>query len=449
MKAKTYILLVLAFQTLQFLCAQKKRIDNPALGLPFNQENWNIIDKKGAEQPIDTLIYDGKKALHLPLGHTAYLKNRKFRNFEMEFDVIGFVMPGVGFRGLDGNNYELVYFRVNSNNKKDAIQYLPIFNGSLPWQLYNYPKYEAMATFEERKEGTLSLSFQKYLRQGPINDSLKLGIQDLGIEFSNKAQLQSIDDITWGIGDIEQLKGCFLRKAPAGWELWNPYVWSHIKIKVVGGHAYVYVGDMIEPKMTSELKLGTQSGSISLRNQFFDAFFANITIKELKNNSSMIYGEKPETGLADYLKNWKLSPKFIKKDSIVLSQLDSIQQSDVLWRDIKADGDGLVNLSRFVEVMSQSAVLKTTLISTSKQTLKMHFGFAKHLTIVLNNNIIYNKEMDATKEEGRVFINNENIDLDLEQGKNQLLLILTGDEDYHQNWGVISRLENMDGIEIE
>ena len=449
MKAKIHILLLLAILTIQFSCAQKNNNINSTVALPFNQEVWKIMDKGRAEHSIDTTIYDGKMALHLPLGHTAYLNNKEFENFEMEFDVIGFVMPGVGFRGQDANNYELVYLRIMSNNKKDALQYLPIYNGSLPWQLYNYPKYEAVATFDERKEGTVPLSFDKYLKKGIINGSLKIKLGNLGINFSSKAQLQFINEDTWGIGDIEQLKGGFLRKATSGWELWNPYVWSHVKIRVIGEHAAVYVGDMNEPKMMVKLKLGTRSGNISLRNQFFDAFFANVTIKELKDSVSKISDEEFRTESGNYLKKWKLSPKFIKRDSVILSQLDSMQKSKILWEEIVADEDGLVNLSRFMDVMSQSVVLKTNIVSQSNQTLKMHFGFAKHMIVILNDSIIFKKEMDVTKEEGRVFVDNETVDLNLKHGRNELFLVLTGDEEYHQNWGMISLLENMEGIEIE
>ena len=48
-----------------------------------------------------------------------------------------------------------------------------------------------------------------------------------------------------------------------------------------------------------------------------------------------------------------------------------------------------------------------------------------------------------------IFIDNETIDLNLKHGTNELFLVLTGDEEYHQNWGMITRLENMEGIKIE
>ena len=143
----------------------------------------------------------------------------------------------------------------------------------------------------------------------------------------------------------------------------------------------------------------------------------------------------------------------IRKKSALANQSKkpsvSMQKSKILWKEIVADEDGLVNLSRFMDVMSQSVVLKTNIVSQSNQTLKMHFGFAKHMIVILNDSIIFKKEMDVTKEEGRVFVDNETVGLNLKHGRNELFLVLTGDEEYHQNWGMISLLENMEGIEIE
>ncbi len=140
MKINLSIVLILGLSLFQFSCAQENQKKSKTQDFPFTEINWSIIDKEGSVQPIDTMIYDNKTALHLPLGHTANLKSQKFKNFIIEFDVIGFVMPGLGFRVQDNDNYELIYIRAGSSNKKDALQYIPIDNGNLPWQLYNYPK---------------------------------------------------------------------------------------------------------------------------------------------------------------------------------------------------------------------------------------------------------------------------------------------------------------------
>ncbi len=109
----------------------------------------------------------------------------------------------------------------------------------------------------------------------------------------------------------------------------------------------------------------------------------------------------------------------------------------------------MVNISRFIEGMNQTVALKSILHSESEQPVKLYFGFAKHMIVVLNNEVIYNKEMDVNKEEGRVFVDNESVELNLSKGKNSLFLILTGDEAYKQNWGFTAKLERLNGITIE
>lgn len=450
MKTNLYAFLILGIVLLQISCAQEEENKNITQEFPFTEINWSILDKEGSEQPIDTMIYDNKLALHLPLGHSAHLKNKKFKNFVIEFDVVGFVMPGLGFRMQDKENYELIYFRVNSNNKKDALQYIPIYNGSLPWQLYNYPKYEAKAKFAKKKVASLPLSYQKYFKQGVINDSLQLKLEKEDIVFSKEAQVNPIDEETWGIGDIGKLMGLEFKKTAVNWDAWNPYVWTHVKIIVNEDQASVYVEDMGVPQLViKNLKQNARLGGIRFQNQFFDAFFTNVSILELKTKMPVIADSDKEVLPVNYLTQWELSVKFAKNEKGIISQLDSIRGKDISWKKIQSDTDGLVNMSRFIEEMSGSVALKKTIRSELEQAVNLYFGFAKHMIIVLNNEVVFDKNMDTDKEEGRVFVDDESVELNLSQGKNELFFVLSGDEEHKQNWGFVAKLEKLDGIAVE
>jgi hypothetical protein len=450
MKTSLHAFLILGICILQISCAQEKEKNNRIQKFPFTDANWSIIDKEGESQPMDTTMYDGKLALHLPVGHAAYLKNQKFKNFIAEFDVVGFVMPGMGFRLQDENNYELIYLRSNSSNKKDALQYIPIDNGNLPWQLFNYPKYEAKAEFTTKKVASFPLSLKKYFNSGIISDSLRLKLEEKNIIFSKETQVQSIDEKTWVIGDTGKLIGLEFRKTASNWEAWNRYVWTHVKIVVNEDQASVYVEDMNAPKMEiKNLKRKTQTGGICLKNQFFDAFFTDISVVELNKETQAVNNFSKETLPNNYMGEWELSGKFTKNKNDVIAQLDSIRGKSISWKKIKSDTDGLVNISRFIEEMSGSVALKTTIRSESEQPIKLQFGFAKHMIVVLNNEVLFDKNMDTDKEEGRVFVDDESIELKLSEGKNELIFVLTGDEEYKQNWGFIAKLEDLKGIEIE
>ncbi len=445
MKTKIYKLAVYCIAFVQLSCAQ---VNNQAQDFPFDDFNWSVQDKEGTQKSMDTIVFDDKMALHLPKGYSAYLKPKLFKNFELEFDFIGFSMPGLGFRGQDKNNHELIYFRKISSGKKDALQYIPIYNGSLPWQLYNYPKYEASTVFAEKKMASFPMGIEDYFAQGPVGDTLRYELEQNGVEYSPKAQLYFINEDVRAIDDMEQLMAGLFRKTRTNWELWNPLVWTHVKIIVVEDQASVYVEDMKVPKMTVNLKRDIQSGEISLRSQFYDAFYTNVSVKNL-NDTTLSTKKDDRTVLSDhYLRTWQLSPKFAKNKEKALYQLDSMKASGITWKKITADEDGLTNVSRFVDEMSGSIALKATIHSETKQNAEMHVGFAKHLIVVLNNEVVFNKEMDMKKEEGRVFVDNESLNLNLLQGKNELFMILTGDEQYHQNWGLIAKLESLNGIKV-
>lgn len=123
-----------------------------AQGIPLSTEHWKVFDN-GNNQELDLLIteYKGKKAIHLGRHEIAMLKNRVYENFVLEMDIAGKAMPGVAFRAKDLWDYEFLYLRVFSGGNDDAIQYIPVFNGSHPWQLYNQPIYEATGEFKSQE----------------------------------------------------------------------------------------------------------------------------------------------------------------------------------------------------------------------------------------------------------------------------------------------------------
>jgi hypothetical protein len=77
----------------------------------------------------------------------------------------------------------------------------------------------------------------------------------------------------------------------------------------------------------------------------------------------------------------------------------------------------------------------------------MNFDYANHLTMVFNSEIIFSKGLNS-ENEGRVFVDDTEIELNLAEGKNELIFVVTAD-DYKQNWGFIAKLECLDGISIK
>ncbi|MEM9889128.1 MAG: hypothetical protein AAF849_24860, partial [Bacteroidota bacterium] len=117
-----------------------------AQSIPLDNTHWERIDNAtGDELPLQVKTYKGKEALKLEAHQIVRLQDQKWKNFTLEMDVLGKSMPGLGFRADDLFNYEFLYLRVFAGGKNEALQYAPVFNGALGWQLYNYPKYEVIA----------------------------------------------------------------------------------------------------------------------------------------------------------------------------------------------------------------------------------------------------------------------------------------------------------------
>jgi hypothetical protein len=92
------------------------------------------------EGRADVATYLGRKALHLD-GGAALLKDFDLRDGVIDVDVA--TPARRGFFGLqfriapDDLNSEFVYLRQHKSGQPDAIQYTPVLNTGLNWQLYN------------------------------------------------------------------------------------------------------------------------------------------------------------------------------------------------------------------------------------------------------------------------------------------------------------------------
>jgi len=106
----------------------------PAVPIPPDSPRWDL---QGQAKPAD---YLGRKCLFLD-GGAAILKDFEMRDGVVDVDVAtpasrGFF--GIQFRIADeGANAEWVYLRQHKSGLPDAIQYTPVLNTGLNWQIYN------------------------------------------------------------------------------------------------------------------------------------------------------------------------------------------------------------------------------------------------------------------------------------------------------------------------
>ena len=123
--------------------------------IPMTADRWQTDGQVSFE------TRDGRQALRLgsepgqPLqGGGATIKGLQFSTGVVEFDmqITGERdFTGPIFRQDDRGGGEIVYFRPHLNGKPDAIQYTPIVNGNLAWQIFTGPGFEAETTYPLKK----------------------------------------------------------------------------------------------------------------------------------------------------------------------------------------------------------------------------------------------------------------------------------------------------------
>ena len=108
------------------------------LSVPADSPRWNLEGQAKAAE------YQGRKCLFLD-GGAATLKDLEMRDGVVDVDVAtpasrGFF--GIQFRIANGDaNAEWVYLRQHKSGLSDALQYTPVLNTGLNWQIYNGPGF--------------------------------------------------------------------------------------------------------------------------------------------------------------------------------------------------------------------------------------------------------------------------------------------------------------------
>jgi hypothetical protein len=427
MKTSCHALLALFIILFRPSYAQEIKMDNLDGSFPFTDRYWTVENIDGSPSKIKNTLHKGRNSILLEPSQTAYLNNLKFKNFELEFHCNG-QFPGVGFRIQDKKNFEYLYLRVPMSGNEDAMQYLPIYNGSLPWQLYNYPKYEGKANFPKELVANLPKSFEGNLVKGTVKNELLDYLKNNGISFSQESLIDFTQEGIQYIFDPKDKKALLIEKEIDDFKLLDFRTWIHVKLVVLGDTMSIYIEDMDSPSFTvNNLKGISNSGGISLISDFDQVYFSDLSIREIgaqKNKGNITDKTLPK----NYLNRWMTSEPFVKDSITYLDQVDSLKAIKGFTKSIEADADGLINISRFYEDMSKTVILTNTLISDSDRTIGLHFDYADYLVVLMNSKVLFDKGMNFQPppnkgKEGRVFVDDEQIQLELKKGPNELIFM--------------------------
>jgi hypothetical protein len=180
-----------------------------SLSVPVDSPRWEL------EGTTKVTEYQGRKALLLD-GGGATLKDFELRDGVIDVDVAtpasrGFF--GIQFR-ISGENAEWVYLRQHKSGYPDALQYTPVLNTGLNWQIYNGPGFTGAVDipkdvwFHLRLEvtGAQAKFYVKDMdRPVLVMNDLKSGVQKgqvalavlTGATYFSNFEIRSTPDASW------------------------------------------------------------------------------------------------------------------------------------------------------------------------------------------------------------------------------------------------------------
>jgi len=179
--------------------------------VPADSTHWTL------QGQADVVDYDGKRVIHLD-GGAAALNGMEMRDGVIDVDVStpaarGFF--GIQFR-IDsaGTNGEWIYLRQHQSGYPDAMQYTPVLNTGLNWQLYNGPGFTGPLDIPRNEwfhmrlvvTGAQAKLFVKDMdKPALVMDDLKSGIQRgqialadlIGSTYFTNFRIQKTADAPW------------------------------------------------------------------------------------------------------------------------------------------------------------------------------------------------------------------------------------------------------------
>jgi hypothetical protein len=225
--------------------------------------------------------------------------------------------------------------------------------------------------------------------------------------------------------------------------------WNHIKLVVSGMQMMAYVNDMTKPVLRIPyLEANSKQGSIA-----FEGFaaFANLVVKP-----NVVEGLVPSNGVdltdhdANYIRRWMISqPKPLPPGREL--HLGDLPGPEATFDVIDTERNGLINVTRKFGVGERQYVwLRAKINSTADVKRKIELGFSDEVWVFVNQRTVYvdkNLYLEGMRKtpDGRCSIQNTSFTIPLKAGDNELLIGLAND---FYGWGIMARLESLEGIEI-
>ncbi len=363
--------------------------------IPFSDKRWVIQAQASVQEG-----YKGFNSLYLQNG-MAYLKDEKFSNGIIEFDV--YQNERTSFSGLifhitDPTNYEDIYLRSHQSGNPDAYQYTPVFNGNSSWQLY-HDAHDA------------------------VNDGF--------IHWKQRGKIMGYNTV---------IDFPFDR-------------WLHVKLLIKGAEAELYVDNNDIPvAFIRQLMMGATTGGLGVKANVGAVWFANFTYTK---TDDIVFKTK-EDGYkiatpAGTIPRWQVSGTFKEAQVKSMHQLDNNWLANQQWKTIVTESTGLANLSRLSALNDSvnTVLAKFTVIADNDQVKKLDIGYSDRVKVYCNGNAVYSGNASFRTRDYRYLGTigyYESVYLTLKKGENTVIMAVS---ETFGGWGVMAKWESMENLKIQ
>ena len=352
--------------------------------VPMDAAHWEIVDfhRWPANAPgSEFKETNGRKALRVFSG-VATVRSVQLQDGVLEADVSPDphgAFFGLAFRLESSRNFELIYFRPASSGTREAVQYAPVLNGALTWQLFHGDGAQASA----------DLTGKEWIH--------------VKLEIAGGTAILSLDD-----KPTLKVPRLALGNTSGSIGFWG----------IFGGGSISNLTFTAEPAQ-KPAQPPASTGSADLRQWLISPAF------DVAERDPQTY---PKTSM-----QWQAVPA--EDDGRVI--LNRYRESpEIMPTPSREAMTGIFPGSRVVYA-------KTTIQSDRQAIRPMWFGYSDEAVVFVNGKPVFNgKNAWRFRDEGSsagLMDYNERVFLPLEKGKNEILIAVT---EFMGGWGFQCRLED-------
>lgn len=226
--------------------------------------------------------------------------------------------------------------------------------------------------------------------------------------------------------------------------------WNHFKLVVSGKQMLVFMNDSNPTLVVPRLEGNSTQGGLGFGGK---VYISNLVIRPNETEGlSPKEGWDPTYNDSRYIRNWKMSqPSSLAKGRELFAE--ELPAKETEWQNITAERRGLINLTRIYGRSESRRVvwLKVNLKTIVEQKRKIDLGFSDEVWVFLNGRMTYvdkNLYLQGMrkKPDGRISTENCSFELNLKVGDNELLIGIAND---FYGWGIIARMDTLEGITTE